>query len=75
MTGLTLKEAQAKYREYLEAERKILQAQSYKSEDNELERASLKEVREGMKFWEGKCNELARGGNKITNLRIIPRDI
>lgn len=75
MTGLTLKEAQAKYREYLEAERKILQAQSYKSEDSELERASLKEVREGMKFWEGKCNELARGGNKITNLRIIPRDI
>lgn len=75
MTGLTLKEAQAKYREYLEAERKILQAQSYKSEDNELERASLKEVREGIKFWEGKCNELARGGNKIMNLRIIPRDI
>ena len=75
MTGLTLKEAQAKYREYLEAERKILQAQSYKSEGDELERASLKEVREGMKFWEGKCNELARGGNKITNLRIIPRDI
>lgn len=75
MTGLTLKEAQAKYREYLEAERKILQAQSYKSEDSELERASLKDVREGMKFWESKCNELARGGNKITNLRIIPRDI
>ncbi|WP_297639420.1 DUF6148 family protein [uncultured Clostridium sp.] len=75
MTGLTLKEAQARYREYLEAEKKVLAGQRYKIENQELERAPLKEIRDGMKFWEGKCNELARGGNKITNLRIIPRDI
>lgn len=75
MTGLSLKEAQARYREYLDAESKVLKGQRYKIENEELERASLKEIRDGMRFWEGKCNELARGGNKITNLRIIPRDI
>ncbi|MGL5902859.1 MAG: DUF6148 family protein [Cetobacterium sp.] len=75
MTGLTLKEAQARYREYLDAESKVLKGQRYKIENQELERASLEEIREGMKYWEGKCNELARGGSKITNLRIIPRDI
>ncbi|SJZ95355.1 hypothetical protein SAMN02745174_02055 [Cetobacterium ceti] len=75
MTGITLKEAQSRYREYLDAESKALKGQRYKIENQELERASLSEIREGIKYWENKCIEIARGGKKITTMRIIPRDL
>lgn len=75
MTGLTLKEAQAKYREYLDAESKVLMGQRYKIENKELERANLEEIRKGITFWENKCSQLSKNGYKVINTRIIPRDI
>ena len=60
-TGLTLEQAQAKYNLYLKAEEAILTAQEYEIEGRKITRASLPFVREGLKFWESKCNELGNG--------------
>lgn len=75
MTGLTLEQAQARYRLYLDAEAKVLAGQRYQIENKELERASLVDIQKGVKYWENKCIEIARGGKKIRTMRIIPRDL
>ena len=73
-TGLTLEMAQAKYMKYLDAEEKILTGQSYKIKDRELERVPLEKIRDGIKYWENKCNELANGGRGAKLTRIVPLD-
>lgn len=76
MTGLTLKEAQEIYRRYLDAERKVLSSQRYKIEDKELERASLSEIRDGIKYWMNMCKTLSPGGKRgIKGFRVIPTDL
>lgn len=64
-TGLTLKEAQIRYREYLAAEQAILLGQEYELANGEkLKRENLDRIRKGMQYWEDKCTELSA---KISN--------
>lgn len=58
-TGLTLEEAQIRYREYLAAEQAVLLGQEYELANGErLKRENLDKIRKGMQYWENKCNEL-----------------
>lgn len=70
-TGITLKEAQAMYREYMEAERLALTSQRYKIENKELERASIADLTAGKKEWERVCINLS-GGNSRKVISNIP---
>lgn len=59
-TGLTLEEAQNRYREYLAAEQAVLLGQEYQLANGErLRRENLDRIRKGMEYWENKCKELA----------------
>jgi hypothetical protein len=62
MAGITQAEAEAKLAEYLAAETAINTAgQDYTIKDRRFTRADLKEIREGIKFWNGMVKELSRG--------------
>jgi hypothetical protein len=70
-----LVEAQQMYASYLEAERTILQGQSYSIGDRTLTRADLSEVQKGRQFWAGQVCALASGKTGIRLRRVIPRDL
>lgn len=60
ITGLTLKEARARYKDYLCAEEAVLLGQEYSLSTGErLTRVDLDKIHRGIKFWEEKCNQLA----------------
>jgi len=59
MAGITLEQAETKLNEYLEAESKILANQSYEFQGRRLNRANLKEVRDGIETWDSRVKELA----------------
>lgn len=70
-TGLTLEEARARYRDYLNAEGAILLGQEYELSTREkLKRADLEKIRTGIKYWENKCNELAN--EEDSSIEIYP---
>lgn len=75
MPGITLAIAQAKLTEYLTAESKILEGQSYSIGDRALTRADLEEIRKGIKYWEAKCDNLEVGRTKPLVTSVIPRDV
>jgi U3 small nucleolar ribonucleoprotein component len=77
MAGITLKQADAHLQAWLKAELEITTSQSYKIGTRSLTRADLAQVREQVKFWQNKVNELQnaekRGGrNRV--YRAVPRD-
>lgn len=76
--GITLKEAQQHLEMWLNAESEIATSQSYTIGTRSLTRANLKEVREQIKYWQNKVEELEkaesrRGRNRT--YRAIPRDL
>ncbi len=78
MAGITLKEAQKHLKMWLKAETEIATSQSYTIGTRSLTRANLKEVRDQIKYWENKVNELekeaaTKGRNRI--YRAVPRDL
>lgn len=75
-TGFTLEEAQRRYRAYITAEEKVLLSQEYELENRKVTRADLKSIREGIKYWENKCDEIASNGatKKIKSFRIIAKN-
>lgn len=78
MAGITLKEAQKHLKMWLEAETEIATSQSYTIGTRTLTRANLKEVREQIKFWQNKVEQLENiAGNKGRNrvYRAVPRDL
>lgn len=76
--GITLKEAQQHLEMWLNAESEIATSQSYTIGTRSLTRANLKEVREQIKYWQNKVEELekaeSRRGRNCT-YRAIPRDL
>ncbi|SKA01486.1 hypothetical protein SAMN02745174_02275 [Cetobacterium ceti] len=66
--SLTQEIAKRKLEKYLEAEEKVLLAQEYKLEGRVVTRANLKEIREGIKFWEKKC--INKNLTKIRSYRV-----
>ena len=56
--GITLAIAVARLEQYLAAEAKVLGSQSYEMGDRKLTRADLKEIREGLVYWQGHVDRL-----------------
>lgn len=75
-TGLTLEDAQNKYKGWLKAEEALMCAQSYVVEGRTLTKANLKEVAERLKYWEEKCNKLGNGksGNICVKRVVVKWD-
>lgn len=67
-SAITQEIARKKLEKYLEAEEKVLLAQEYKLEGRVLTRANLKEIREGIKYWEKKCEK--KNLTKIRSYRV-----
>lgn len=61
MAGITLAQAEAKLTTWLDAEDKVAAGQEYSIGARRLKRADLADVREQVKFWDGKVKELSRG--------------
>lgn len=58
MPVITLAVAETRLQAYVDAELAVLGNQSYKIGDRELTRADLKEIREGIDYWEAKVDRL-----------------
>lgn len=74
MAAITLTQAQARLAQYLTAEEQVLKGQSYSIGDRALTRADLEDIREGIKYWEKKVDNLAVGRTKPLITSVIPRD-
>lgn len=71
--AISLETAREHLEEWLEAELKVTQGQSYTIGKRALTRADLAEIRKTIDYWENKVNMLeTRGGRR--NYRIVPRD-
>lgn len=75
--GITKEKANEHLNAWLNAELAISTGQSYKIGSRELKRADLKEVRESIKFWQGKVQMLEnpKRTSRNTVVRVIPRDL
>lgn len=75
--GISLEKANEHLDAWLNAELSISTGQSYKIGSRELKRADLKEVRESIKFWQGKVQMLENSKRKSKNtvVRAVPRDL
>jgi hypothetical protein len=59
MAGITLAQAEEKLNQYLAAEEKVLSGQSYEIAGRSLRRADLSEIRQGIRDWDAKVQELS----------------
>lgn len=74
MAGITLAQSEQALKEYLNAQTKILKGQSYQMGDRQLTRANLREVREGIDYWQGWVDRLAPSRRlRPRTRRAIPR--
>jgi hypothetical protein len=69
-----LAEAQTMYTEYLNAEKAVLQGQSYSIGDRTLTRANLSEIQTGRQFWASQVCAISTDRTGIRMKRVIPRD-
>ncbi|HDS1561960.1 primosomal replication protein PriB/PriC domain protein [Stenotrophomonas maltophilia] len=58
--------AQSMLEMYLAAEAAVLQGQSFRMGERQLNRADLAEIRAGRREWEAKVNMQARGGSRVS---------
>lgn len=73
---ITLEVAKENLKNWIEADKKVSQGQSYRIGTRELARVNAKEIRESIRFWTGYVNRLESGRKKGARAkRIIPRDI
>ena len=71
MAGITLAQAEERLTMYLNAEEKVLQGQSYKIGERELNRANLSHIREAIEYWDAKVKTMtnsASGRGRSVNL-------
>lgn len=78
MAGITLKIARTHLNAWLTAELEVTTHQSYTIGSRSLTKADLADIREQIKYWDGKVSELEniekRGGrNRV--FRAVPRDL
>lgn len=71
MAGIALTTAEAKLTEYLDAETAVLSGQSYSIGGRSLTRANLREIREGILYWNSMVQRLDRGGIKVRGATIV----
>lgn len=71
MAGITLELAQERFNMYLAAEEKVLQGQSYRIGERELNRANLSHIREAIGYWDSQIKTLTNstsGRGRVANL-------
>ncbi len=73
MAGITLAQAEARLDEYLAAESAVLGGQSYQIGSRQLTRADLKDIRDGIAYWENKVQRLSQtsGGPRVRGIEPI----
>jgi len=72
----TLDEAKENLQIWLTAERAVATGQSYKIGTRSLTRASLKDIRDSIKFWRNEVDRLESGAGKGARVfRVVPRDL
>jgi hypothetical protein len=72
MAGVTLEQAEKRLQQYLDAEEKVLNGQSYSIGERKMTRADLAEIRQGIQYWENKVARLSRGGGaRVRGIRPI----
>ena len=74
MDWISIEEARATLRMWLEAERAVATGQSYRIGTRSLTRANLADIRESIQFWR---REIAKLEGKHTGARVfraVPRD-
>jgi hypothetical protein len=69
--AITIQIATARLTAYLNAELKVLSGQAVEMDGRKLTRANLKEIRDGIVFWEQKAAATSRTGVQVRE--IIPR--
>jgi len=79
-TGITVKIAQEHLNGWLEAEARLMTAQSYQLGTRSLTRADLKQVRAEIEYWSEKLTEAQQAeanpnGCRNRGYRIVPRDL
>ena len=75
MEWISIEEARATLRMWLEAERAVATGQSYRIGTRSLTRANLADIRESIQFWR---REIAKLESKQTGARVfraVPRDL
>jgi len=75
MGAITLEKAQERYNMWLDAEAAVATGQAYTVGGRSLTRANLYQIREQLKYWENKVNELEvikKRGSRRRVTSIVP---
>lgn len=73
MVGITLELATAKFNQYMAAEAKVLDGQSYEIADRKLTRANLAEIQAGITYWSDHIDRLNPDKPAIPRPRAVGR--
>ncbi len=71
MAGITLEQAQTNLDQYLAASKKVLENQSYEIAGRKLTRANLKEIQDGIVFWNEMIKTLSRNASGRSRSRTV----
>ena len=75
MDWISIEEARATLRMWLEAERAVATGQSYRIGTRSLTRANLADIRESIQFWRREIAKLEAKHTGARVFRAVPRDL
>ena len=75
MDWISIEEAKATLRMWLEAERAVATGQSYRIGTRSLTRANLADIRESIQFWRREIAKLEAKHTGARVFRAVPRDL
>ena len=75
MDWISIEEARATLRMWLEAERAVVTGQSYRIGTRSLTRANLADIRESIQFWRREIAKLEAKHTGARVFRAVPRDL
>lgn len=74
MAGITLAQAEARLTNYMGAEAAVLNGQSYEIGGRKMTRANLKEIQEGITYWDTRVKRLSTTGGGLVVRGFTPMD-
>lgn len=69
--AITLAQAESRLDQYYAAEEAVLNGQSYSIGSRSLTRANIKEIRDGIDYWENKVKSKSSGGRQVIGAEPI----
>lgn len=75
MAWVTIEEARENLRMWLDAEKAVASAQSYKIGGRNLTRANLSDITDRIKYWRNEIEKLESGRTGARVMRAVPRDL